>query len=142
MGDSAVQILRSNKLRKTPIRHRVLQLFIEENKALSNKELERMLGSVDRITLYRTLKTFEKNGIIHEAFDGTENTKYALCHQACSEHEHQDNHAHFNCVVCDKTICLDKLPTPHIDALEGLAIKSSHLFLKGQCGECMSDQNK
>ena len=88
-------ILTKHDLRKTPIRIKVLEVFLQKNEALSHAELERELEETDRVTLYRTLKKFEESGIIHKAIDGTDTARYALCHGACEHHHHEDNHAHF-----------------------------------------------
>jgi len=67
------------ELRKTNIRKEVLESFISsEGRALSHSQLELMLEDTDRVTLYRTLKTFEQKGIIHQAVDGSGIMKFAL----------------------------------------------------------------
>jgi len=100
------KILSDNKLKKTDTRARVLEAFLKSNQALTNQDLEENFDYVDRVTLYRTIKTFEEKGIIHQAMDGTDVNKYALCSESCSSSEHHDYHAHFTCTSCNSTICL------------------------------------
>jgi len=134
---SSVQILKENGLSKTVARQKVLDLFLESDRALSLQTIEASFEKLDRITLYRTLKAFEAKGIIHKAIDGTNHPKYAMCEATCDEHNHQDNHAHFHCTICEKTICLDNVPTPNIPSLpDGLSVQETNLILSGTCLEC------
>lgn len=131
------KILNSHSLKKTALRRRVLSLFIEKNgKAIASSELEELLADADRITLYRTLKSFEQKGIIHEAIDGTNATKFALCQDECTEHHHIDNHAHFHCTQCGETICLEHTDTPRYNLPEGFQAKDVIMVLNGHCANC------
>lgn len=135
--DQRIKILKSNGLSKTEARLKVLELFLESATALSLQKIESSIEKIDRITLYRTLKSFESKGIIHKAVDGTNHPKYAMCESTCTEHHHHDNHAHFHCTNCEKTICLEEVPTPNIPSLpEGLTIKETNLILSGICSTC------
>lgn len=130
-------LLDKHKLKKTPLRKRVLSLFLNKNgKAISNQELEGLLKDADRITLYRTLKSFEKKGIIHEAIDGTNSAKFALCHEECTEHNHVDNHAHFHCSACGETSCLEKIEVPSYAVPEKYQVKDVILVVNGLCADC------
>jgi len=39
---------------------------------------------VDRSSIFRTLKTFEENKVIHSIEDGSGMTKYAVCAEGCN----------------------------------------------------------
>lgn len=133
----AVQLLENHSLRKTAMRIDVLSVFLKQEEiALSNQELENILEDSDRVTLYRTLKTFEKKGIIHQAIDGSGINKYAMCHADCSEHEHVDDHAHFHCTKCGKTLCLDEIDTPKVTVPSGYKTEASYMVIQGQCAQC------
>lgn len=137
MNSNALKLLKSYQLRKTPARQQVLGLFLESDFALSHHHLESRMENVDRVTLYRTLKTFEQKGLIHKAFDGSGALKYALCsHNNCAEHQHNDNHVHFNCAKCGKTTCLDEVTTPQMHLPEGYKMAEQHILVKGVCPEC------
>jgi Fur family ferric uptake transcriptional regulator len=137
MEKEILEKLEQSDLRKTAIRKEVLQLFLKnKGRALSSKEIEEALGQADRITLYRTLKTFEQSGVIHQAVDGTGTAKYALCLDDCSTHEHHDEHAHFHCLRCGKTICLEGNIEPKVKVPEGYRVHHAHLVLEGECAEC------
>ncbi len=136
MSNIAIKLLNRHQLRKTQTRISILEVFHANHEALGQAELEKQLGDIDRITLYRTLRTFEQKGILHQAIDGSGKTRYALCSEGCSEHQHNDNHAHFHCEVCDRTICLDEISTPAINMPKSHEVKQTHLVLSGICEAC------
>ena len=130
-------ILKQNGLSRTEVRLKVLELFLSSDSALSLTDIEGAFDKLDRITLYRTLKAFETKGIIHKAVDGTNHPKYAMCEEDCDEHNHQDNHAHFHCMECHKTICLENVPTPHAPEIpQGYQVQETNLILSGLCIDC------
>src|SRR5690606_22263020 len=89
-------LLRRNKLKVTQPRLRVLQIISEKETAISQPELEKLLGeTVDRVTLYRVLATFDEKGILHKIFDLHGTATYALCSTDCDERHKQDERVHF-----------------------------------------------
>ncbi len=133
---STIKILEKNNLRKTTIRKQVLSLFLNYDYALSNQFIEKELSPIDRVTLYRTLRTFEDKGVIHKALDGSDTIKYALCAEDCTHHFHKDNHIHFHCEICGNTLCLDDLETPKLPALKGFKVKNTYFVQVGICDKC------
>lgn len=129
-------LLKVHQLRTTPVRQKVLDLFMQSKHAIGKSNIEDALEDIDRITLYRTLRTFEQKGIIHEAMDGSGKTKYALCSHQCTEHRHHDNHAHFYCTHCKKTVCMNTISVPAVEIPSGFQIESAQLMLSGICKEC------
>ncbi len=131
-------ILKQYNLRVTSTRKQVLQLFLlKEGKAISHHHLESHMDDSDRVTLYRTLKTFQDHGLIHEVQDGSGKLKYALCHEACNHVEHFDNHAHFYCNSCKETICLDEVEA-QMSAPSGYQLSETHILMKGLCNNCVN----
>lgn len=131
------KLLEENQLKKTNTRLTVLQILKSRNSAISQPDLEVMLGKgVDRVTLYRTLATFEEKGIIHKVLNLNGTANYALCSSGCKEHEHHDEHVHFNCTVCLNVYCLDNLKIPSIVLPDGYAPKSLNLMVYGVCKSC------
>lgn len=139
---SAQELLKSRQLRQTLIRTKVLDVFLNRPDAIAQHDLEEILGPVDRITLYRTLRTFEESGIIHRALDGTGKMKFALCQSGCSHTEHLDEHAHLYCERCHRTLCLEDIKTPQVQGASGFQVKASYLALQGLCPECAAAQAK
>ncbi|MEM1121384.1 MAG: transcriptional repressor [Bacteroidota bacterium] len=146
MEQEIAHLLKHGKLRATSTRRRVLEKFIlAGNQALSSYELENTFKEevasqgaekIDRITLYRTLKTFEEVGIIHQAVDISGKSKYALCSADCSMHSHDDHHAHFFCKKCEKTVCLDEVKIPKVNLPQNFQLEDSQLVLSGICNKC------
>lgn len=136
MTDSET-LLKSKKLRKTALRLRVLDLFLGmPHSAVQTSRLEEELGEVDRITLYRTLKTFEKEAIIHRVMDGTQLTKYALCHDTCTTHNVEEDHAHFLCESCSETFCVGSFDMKSITLPATYKVTKVQLALSGICPNC------
>ncbi|PPK99739.1 Fur family transcriptional regulator, ferric uptake regulator [Parapedobacter indicus] len=132
-----VRLLRQNKLKVTQPRLGVLKIISEKETAISQPELERMLGdAVDRVTLYRVLATFEEKGILHKIFDLHGTATYALCSTACDEHHHHDEHVHFICSSCNNIYCLDDIKLPKINLPEGYQLQSVGINAVGLCAEC------
>ena len=130
------QQLRDNGLRVTESRVELLKVFVDALSALSNQDIEEALPDADRVTMYRTLKSFQEKGIIHKAIDGTEVARYALCHSDCSTHDHNDNHIHFHCKNCDNTFCVEEASVPYIAAPKGYKVETTNVVMHGKCDKC------
>ena len=133
---SSKTLLQSNNLRITNTRQDVLDLFLNSNVAINQSDIELELDHIDRITLYRTLKTFEEKGIIHKIIDHTQRAKFALCAESCTDHKHDDSHVHFHCRKCGSTSCLMQVPTPSISLPLGYKGEVADLIVKGLCPNC------
>ncbi|HEX8349604.1 MAG TPA: hypothetical protein VF598_06570, partial [Hymenobacter sp.] len=71
--DLIAQTLTRHGLRQTPVRLGVLRALQAALYALSGHEIEQLLGpGIDRITLYRTLRSFEEKGLIHRVMDASD----------------------------------------------------------------------
>lgn len=133
----AEEILKKHALRITPFRLEVIEVFSQAGHALSSADVEAMLKDADRITLYRTLKSFEDKGIIHKAIDGTITQKYALCEAECDQHHHNDEHIHFHCLKCENTFCLDHVYIPKITLPSGFTVTQTDMAVSGYCEKCI-----
>lgn len=137
MEDVLGKRLADHKLRSTEIRRQVLGAFLQSgNHALGKLEFESKLPDLDRITLYRTLRSFEEKGLIHQALDGSGKPKYALCAEQCNHHGHQHDHAHFRCDGCAKTICLPGNLNEAPRLPEGFRMTKYYLVIEGLCDGC------
>lgn len=118
-------------------RKMILDALIEVDHALSTPLMEEVLGELDRVTIYRTLKTFEENGIVHRIMDDQGVMNYALCHDGCTTHTHEDDHIHFECTQCHKTYCLnDRIDIDRISLPEGFLAEKHAFKIKGLCDQC------
>jgi len=114
----------------------VLDYLLNQTSAISLNNLETYFLRSDRITLYRTLKTFEEKGLVHRIEDGSGSVKYALCPEDCSTEEHHDLHVHFFCNQCQETFCLPKSTIPEIILPEKFKTLQVNLIAKGTCAKC------
>jgi Fur family transcriptional regulator, ferric uptake regulator len=129
-------ILEKHNLRKTSIRSEVLAMFMDKPFALSHANIEDVFGKkYDRVTIYRTLHSFEENGLIHKVPDDTGVLKYAMCLEACTSHSHHDEHIHFFCNRCSRTYCL-AIHIPSVSLPSGYEISGLSLTAYGVCVEC------
>lgn len=128
--------LNDNGVRPTAMRILIYKYMAEKKVAVALTDIESAFAKADRTTLYRTLKTFEEKGIVHQIDDGTHTSKYALCEPGCNCELEQDLHLHFHCNNCDETICLTEQKIPHINLPDGYVAEDANLVLKGICEKC------
>ena len=129
------KLLSARQIKPTAMRLLVLEYLQQQNAAVSLKEAEDAFEKADRITLYRTLKTFEEKGLIHHIEDGSGATKYALCEEGC-QCAPEDLHVHFHCNSCQKTICLPKVGIPAFQLPARFNLQEINLMAKGICADC------
>ena len=127
--------LESRKIKPTAMRQLVLSVLTDRTTAISLPDLEKKFEKVDRTTLYRTLKTFEENKLIHSIDDGSGAVKYALCLDKC-ECQPDDLHVHFSCIECNHIYCLNDLSIPSINLPHGFQLDSVNMVMKGRCPNC------
>lgn len=130
----AEEILKQTKLRKTSVRLEVLTQFQQIEYALSHQALEELLKDkdFDRVTLYRTLNTFEEADIIHKIVDSDGVARYALTKQSTFEHAHM----HFECTNCNEVFCVHNQTTPSFSLPQGFVLNSISINAKGICSKC------
>jgi Fur family ferric uptake transcriptional regulator len=131
----AESILVQKGIRPTAMRLLILEYLQQQPSATGLRSLENTFDHADRITIYRTLKTFEENGVIHKIIDGSEEAKYAVCFEGCDESHHHDMHAHFKCRACHETFCLpEPVRLPILPA--GFRVEEMSLVASGLCPRC------
>ena len=129
----AVELLEQYSLRKTSCRLEVLALLLNNKSALAHSDIEKHLGDkFDRVTLYRTLHSFDETGLVHSIKDMSGAVKYALSQKA----QHHDNHVHFNCTACGQTFCLNEIGVPSLPLPTGYKVQSLHFSAQGVCSTC------
>lgn len=131
--------LKTSNLRQTEAREAVLSVFLGGQYALAHSDIEHKLADkFDRVTIYRTLKTFVDKGLIHKVLDDVGGMKYAICKEECNtvEHHHNHDHVHFKCNSCGQTTCLEKVIIPKIDLPIGYQKQEMNLLVQGICATC------
>ena len=130
-------ILHIRKIAPTAMRLLVLEFLYSKTHAVSLQEIEDSFYKADKVTLYRTLKTFEKKGIVH-AIQDKNTTRYALCDIHCDEHAHADSHIHFHCTQCKQIFCMHKIEIPQFSLPKNYSIEEMNLTISGVCPDCAS----
>ena len=128
--------LDNKSVRPTAMRILIYKFMASKNTAVALTDIENAFEKAERTTLYRTLKTFEEKGIVHQIDDGTNVSKFALCQPGCNCEIDQDLHLHFHCSHCDKTVCLTEHKIPHINLPAGYIAEDANLVIKGICDSC------
>lgn len=100
----------------------------------SLSDMENLLPTIDRSTLFRTLSLFSEKHLLHEIDDGSGMQKYCVCH--CSDKEHHRGHIHISCVVCHETFCIQDVEIPLVAIPEGWGMEEVEYVIKGVCPKC------
>jgi Fur family ferric uptake transcriptional regulator len=138
MNSNIIQTLEQNGVKPTPMRMLVLEAMLVQARSLSLTEIENLLYPADRITIYRTLQTFVKNGIAHAIDTSGNGSVYALCPGNCTHKAHTDYHPHFVCEKCKQITCC----TDFIFSLQQkpntarYVINKMEMTIKGICSDC------
>lgn len=138
MKKEVEQKLIAKHTKPTSMRILVYDYLSSQSVALSLSEIETYFDTADRITIYRTLKTFEEKGIVHSIQENN-TSKYILCHDGCDEKTHKDWHLHFHCKICKQTTCKENSSLPD-DLKANFRIDEVRFFAKGICENCLEDE--
>ncbi|MFW5777722.1 MAG: Fur family transcriptional regulator [Bacteroidota bacterium] len=132
-------LLENNKLSRTPCRIDILKTLFDAGSALSEAEIrERIDPGFDRTTVYRTLRNFLNQDVIHSiALDNGE-VRYALTHSR-NKNSKNKNHVHFYCTQCSNVYCLSHQNINLPDLPEGFQSINYDLLIHGKCKHCNKD---
>ena len=138
MKKTSSEILKSSALSVTEGRKTILDIFLSSVNAMAHQDIEsKCKEEYDRVTIYRTLQTFLEKGIIHTIPSSDNITRYALCNDDCIDSgHHHDNHVHFSCNACGKTICLDDTAIPSVHLPKGFRANQINMIVSGVCKTC------
>ena len=128
--------LRQLGLRATSSRTAILMLMSKSSRPQSHSEMVESLDEVygDQATVYRTLITFVKVGLIREVGRVHGVARYELSGGSSEEHR---IHPHFVCSLCGLIECLpETFVNINIDQKWQDILKSSKLQFVGQCLTC------
>ncbi len=131
-------LLRQNRLKATPARLLILEVFEHARKPLSVKDLEIELGknsAVDMVTLYRNVENLKSLGILSEV--------NLSSGQAFYETTSKPHHHHLICEGCGKLEDIDGCRVKSLEQswLKGSSFKniSRHsLEFFGICNKCFN----
>lgn len=134
--EKAEQKLEKYDIRPTAMRLLVYEFIGNQKTAISLTVVKSHFEKSDRTTLYRTLKTFEEKGLVHQINDDTGIPKYALCKHDHQAGKHNDLHLHFHCTQCGDTVCLTNHQIPQISLPDKFTPENINMLVKGICDKC------
>ncbi|PAM96256.1 transcriptional regulator [Flavobacterium sp. IR1] len=122
-------------IRLTTMRILIYEYLETVTAALSLSDIEKFFHKADKVTIYRTLQTFQEKGLVHKITD--ENVvKYKLCAENCAQENHNDRHLHFYCKNCKETTCREEIIFP--ESMDNqLQIDEIQILAKGICDKCL-----
>jgi len=133
--NQARKMLKAAHLYCTSGRVAVLKVLIKAKKPLNQVQIARRLGTecFDKVTIYRTLKSFFDVGLVHKAFMEKRAWHFELAHN-CTERQ---CHPHFTCICCGNTHCLMGMSLPMAKSPHrGFIIHRQQVRLEGLCPAC------
>lgn len=107
--------------------------------AFSLSDVQDVLYTVDKSTLFRALTLFAEHELLHTIDDGSGMQKYCVCR--CEEHGHVHDghrcgHIHMTCTVCHKTWCIEDIEIPPVSVPEDFMVTEREYIVKGVCKAC------
>ena len=134
-------LLRKSGLRRTPVRVGVMEVLTRSRRPMSVPQiLGKLRGSVDTVTVYRTLNTFARKKLVHRVRGEDRSWLYALSDDSIDQRpEHL--HPHFVCDACGKVECLGGAEIPRslvasLDVSPGYDVSYPEVVLHGTCPRC------
>ncbi|MBN1803938.1 MAG: transcriptional repressor [Sedimentisphaerales bacterium] len=135
-SDSEIRkMLKAVKLYRTKVRITILKLLMKADKPLSQGQIANQLGkkNFDKVTIYRTLESLFKVGLVHRAFIEKRAWHYELAHN-CTRSQ---CHPHFTCINCGNTHCLMGISLPMAKSpYKGFIIQRQQIRFEGLCPAC------
>ncbi|MGH2272194.1 Fur family transcriptional regulator [Anaerohalosphaeraceae bacterium U12dextr] len=129
----AVEMLEQHGLRPTRVRVSMLGAMLEAGQPLGREQIARRMGqNANKVTLYRTLHSLVKTGIVHTALIRNRVQLYEPSHH-CWKHL---CHPHFICRGCQKTFCLTGITPPTVELPAGFRLERQQLQMEGLCSTC------
>lgn len=127
------QTLIHHGVKPTSVRLLVARAVMRRSETFSLQDVEEWLPDMDRSSIFRALRLFAEQKLLHTIDDGSGVNKYCVCR---CEGQHHLNHIHFACTACGKTYCLEDTSIPVVDLPEGFLATEYEYIIKGVCPKC------
>jgi Fur family transcriptional regulator, ferric uptake regulator len=133
-------LLRKSGLRRTPVRVGVMEVLTRSGRPMSVPQiLGKLRGSVDTVTVYRTLNTFARKKLVHRVRGEDRSWLYAASDVIDARPQHL--HPHFVCDACGKVECLGGAQIPRslvasLGVSPGYDVSYPEVVLHGTCPRC------
>ena len=131
----SIEVLEKKGVRVTAIRILVMEALLASSRPMSLSDLETVLDTVDKSSIFRTLEVFEKHHAVHSIDDGTGSIRFEVC-EGGTDCTVSDMHTHFYCEKCHRTYCLKDINVPVVNLPEGFEMHSVNYIVKGICPGC------
>lgn len=149
-NETIEKVFQEFDIRPTAVRMLIWKEITTLDFAFALSDLEGVLPTVDRSTIFRALTLFVEKHLLHTIDDGSGQQKYCICHQYehhmghchCEHHEqHPDDHdecqhVHLSCTVCGRTFCLREQRIPPVQIPEGFQVIRAQYIVQGICPRC------
>lgn len=151
-NDQIALHLKQHEVRPTAVRILIWKTLQSFDFAFAISDLEGLLPTVDKSTLFRALTLFAEKEMLHPLDDGSGMQKYCICDEqsldgdACchDESHHHDSHhhhphcehVHLTCLKCGHTYCLKNKQIPQVELPEGFQIHHIQYVIQGICPRC------
>ena len=134
----AQSILFDNGISRTQFRTELLSFFYSSKTSLSVEDILKYFdNSINKVTVYRSLESFENKGLIHQVPCKNNLKRYSLCREnECNASAHSHNHGHFICYACNQTFCLEGIKSPEVISMKGFYVQELKLTAEGYCQDC------
>ncbi len=129
-------MLKAAKLYCTAGRVAILKVLMKAGKPLSQNQIAQRSGKerFDKVTIYRTLESLLKVGLVHKVFINKRAWHFELAHN-CTESQ---CHPHFTCTSCGDTHCLTGISLPMARSPhQGFVFHRQQVRLEGLCPQCL-----
>lgn len=148
-----IERLRSEKVKITPNRRRVLGRFLEADSPWTLQSLHRSLqagGDCDLSSVYRALSALRGAGVLEEfRLPGRRETYYALLGRSGARkqagararaHSPDHHHHHIVCQDCGTVshldLCVPAGLVAKVEGASGFRVTAHNLEFQGVCGDC------
>ena len=129
------RLLEQHGIKLTANRILIAKIMSSLDYPVSMRELETMLLTMDKSSIFRTLSHFKSHHLVHQLEDGNDIVRYELCHSLNKETD-EDIHVHFYCEHCHRTFCLNEIPVPQVNLPTGYRQTAVNYMIKGICPDC------
>lgn len=131
----ARQMLQAARLYCTNARIAILTVLMKSSSPLRQDQIAEQLvpTETNKVTIYRTLESLIKAGLVHRAFMHERAWHFELADH-CTETQ---CHPHFTCRNCGATHCLPGMALPMAQSpYKGFIISHQEVRLEGLCPAC------
>ena len=140
-SEETISRLQHKGIKPTANRILVYRTLCQKASPLSLTNLEAMMPTMDKSSIFRVLSLFLQHDVVHAFEDGRGIINYELCNEQgiC---DHHDSHLHFYCEHCQRSFCLDSVQLPDFKLPDGFCAHNFSFVIKGLCPQCAKRQHK